>query len=729
MDTIFTGLNPSQLQAVQTTEGPLLILAGAGSGKTRVLTYRIAYLLSQGVSPYHILAITFTNKAAKEMKSRVHDLVGETADRIWLSTFHSFCAKLLRYELDDYLGYTKNFTIYDSADSQVVIKNALKQLNLDDKYFPAGAMAAKISEAKNKLLFAKEFAATAGDFYDKKVSEVYSVYERELRKNNALDFDDLLLVVVRLLQHNPVVREKYAERFQYIMIDEYQDTNHAQYTLASLLSGRWRNLAVVGDADQSIYAWRGADIQNILDFEKDYPDCTSIMLEQNYRSTKTILDAANEVISRNTERPDKNLWTDQEKGEKIVHFTAQSEREEAAFISDTIYNHHEVHGHPYGDMTILYRTNAQSRTLEEALIKKAIPYTMVGGVKFYDRKEIKDVIAYLRLLHNPFDDLSLLRIINVPKRSIGATTIGKLQQHAALTQEPLFMMLSKLNEIDSIKGKTKEHLEDFAVLIFTLVSEMESLSILALLEMILEKTGYLHLLESSTDPQDEARVENIGELLSVAKEFDDSHENGTLEEFLEEIALVNDVDNFEQEVSKVTLMTLHAAKGLEFPIVFLAGLEEGLFPHNRTLMNPKEVEEERRLCYVGITRAEKQLYLSNATTRTVFGKTNMYLPSRFLSEIPAALLQEVRAKTKVREELQRHLPPHQSVLSRPVPQMIARNPEVGHWEVGDTAIHTKWGKGKVISVSGEKSNLRLTIEFPGLGSRQVMAKFAPIKKG
>ena len=729
MNSLLTGLNKEQQQAVQHTEGPLLILAGAGSGKTKVLTVRVAYLLAQGVNPYEILAITFTNKAAKEMKSRVEGLVGDVANRIWLSTFHSFCAKFLRFEIDSFLGYNSNFTIYDTSDSQAVIKAALKALNLDDKYYPVGAMIAAISDAKNKLLFASDFRKQARDFYQQKVADVYEYYERELRKNNALDFDDLLLVAVKLLQSNATVLDKYSHRFRYVMIDEYQDTNHAQYLLARLLASHWKNIAVVGDADQSIYAWRGADIQNILDFEKDYPNCTSIKLEQNYRSTKIILDAANAVIDNNEGRPEKNLWTDKIEGAKIQHFTAQSEHEEAAFIGDTIAKKHDIHDVPYGDMAILYRTNAQSRVLEEALIKRALPYTMVGGTKFYDRKEIKDVLAYLRVLYNPFDDLSLLRIINVPKRSIGATTVAKLQDYAREKGTSLFMTLTQLHLIDSIKGKTKEKLEEFGILIFTLVSEMEDKTVLDILESILDRTGYLAQLEESTDPQDQARAENIGELLSVAKDFQDTNPSGTVEDFLEQVALVNDVDSFEQEEAKVTLMTLHAAKGLEFPIVFLCGLEEGLFPHSRTLMNPEEIEEERRLAYVGITRAEKELYISNATTRTVFGRTSSYLPSRFIDEIPEELVDGLRAKRKVPDDIKRHVPQHMSVTSRPVTKPIVRNEVIADWKVGDTAIHSKWGNGKVINVTGEGAGMKLTIEFPTQGVRVVMAKFAPVKKG
>lgn len=729
MQSLLDGLNREQQQAVQHTEGPLLILAGAGSGKTKVLTVRIAYLLAQGVNPYEILAITFTNKAAKEMKSRVEGLVGDVANRIWLSTFHSFCAKFLRFELDNFLGYNSNFTIYDTSDSQVVIKAALKALNLDDKYYPVGAMISAISDAKNKLMFASDYRKQARDFYQQKVADVYEYYERELRKNNALDFDDLLLVAVKLLQSNAAVLDKYSKRFKYVMIDEYQDTNHAQYLLAYLLSSHWKNIAVVGDADQSIYAWRGADIQNILDFEKDYPNCTSIKLEQNYRSTKIILDAANAVIDNNEGRPEKNLWTDKVEGAKIQHFTAQSEHEEAAFIGDTIVKKHDIHGVPYGDMAILYRTNAQSRVLEEALIKRALPYTMVGGTKFYDRKEIKDVLAYLRVLYNPFDDLSLLRIINVPKRSIGATTVSKLQDYARENGTSLFMTLTQLHLVDTIKGKTKEKLEEFGILIFTLVAEMDDKSVLDILEAILDRTGYLAQLEESTDPQDQARAENIGELLSVAKDFQDTNPTGTVEDFLEQVALVNDVDSFEQEESKVTLMTLHAAKGLEFPIVFLGGLEEGLFPHSRTLMNPEEIEEERRLAYVGITRAEKELYISNATTRTVFGRTSSYLPSRFIDEIPAELVDSLRAKRRIPDDIKPTVPRHMSVASRPVTKPIIRNEVIADWKVGDTAIHSKWGNGKVVNVSGEGAGMKLTIEFPTQGVCVVMAKFAPVKKG
>ena len=621
MNPIFDTLNDRQCEAVKHTEGPLLITAGAGSGKTKVLTCRIAHLLELGVAPYRILAITFTNKAAKEMKERVTNLVGAQADSIWLSTFHSFCAKLLRFEIDGFHGYTRNFTIYDSSDQLVLVKDCLKKLNLDDKQFTPRSVLGTISSAKNVLMDAKAFAAKASDFYEQKVADVYALYQEKLRENNAVDFDDLLFLAVRLLQENEEVREKYQSRFQYILVDEYQDTNHAQYALTKILAARWRNICVVGDADQSIYAWRGADIRNIIDFTRDYPDAASIKLEQNYRSTKTILHAANAVIDNNESRPKKTLWTENPTGNKIIHYQAQTEHDEADYIAGVIYNRHEISHEPYGDMAILFRTNAQSRVLEEKLMRYAIPYTMVGGTKFYDRKEIKDVLAYLRLLYNPEDSLSLTRIINVPKRNIGATTMEHVAAYAEAQGISLFEALSSTDEIPVTK-RAKASLENFAAMIFDLLNDIEGKDVLSLIETVIKQTGYGDMLdkEAEHDPQGESRKENVGEFLSVAKDYMDSNPEGNLQDFLENVALVSDVDDFESSDSKVTLMTLHAAKGLEFPVVFLTGLDEGLFPHSRTLMDPAQVEEERRLAYVGITRAERQLYVTNAVTRTMYGR-------------------------------------------------------------------------------------------------------------
>lgn len=727
--TILDKLNPEQRRGVMTTEGTVLLLAGAGSGKTRVLTYRMAYLLSKGISPYEILAITFTNKAAKEMKNRIIDLVGDIAENMWISTFHSFCAKFLRYEIDGFLNYTSNFTIYDSSDSLVVIKNVIRDLNLDEKFFTPSAILAKISDAKNRLLFANDLKNEAFDFYSQKIYEIYELYERTLRKNNALDFDDLLLIAVTILANKEEVREKYARRFRYVMIDEYQDTNHAQYILSKYLSSHHKNICVVGDADQSIYGWRGADISNILNFEKDYPNSTHIKLEQNYRSTKNILEAANAVIECNTERPDKVLWTESDYGAKIEHYTAVDDRDEAVNIITNIKKLHDLDGYSYSDMAILYRTNGQSRIFEETLLKHSIPHGIVGGIKFYDRKEVKDLLAYLRLLNNPFDDLSLLRIINVPKRSIGATTVKKLQEYSLINETSLFLTMSKLDQVQSINGKTREKLTEFAELIFDMISKIDELDVHELLEYILKKTGYLTELEISLDPQDQARVENIGELLSLTKDFVLNNENATLENFLEEVALVTDLDSYDENEPKVTLMTLHSAKGLEFPVVFLAGLEEGLFPHNRTLMNEKELEEERRLCYVGITRAEKKLYISNAQARMVFGRSQNYLPSRFLQEIPEDCLIHVKGnlRSKITNTRNTAL---RSVLSKPLPNKpVIKQNNIENWQVGDIAVHTKWGSGTVVEVLGENANQKLTIDFPDQGRRTIMAKFAPVTKG
>ena len=563
MNPIFDTLNDRQCEAVKHTEGPLLITAGAGSGKTKVLTCRIAHLLELGVAPYRILAITFTNKAAKEMKERVTNLVGAQADSIWLSTFHSFCAKLLRFEVDGFHGYTRNFTIYDSSDQLVLVKDCLKKLNLDDKQFMPRSVLGTISSAKNVLMDAKAFAAKASDFYEQKVADVYALYQEKLRENNAVDFDDLLFLAVRLLQEKEDVREKYQSRFQYILVDEYQDTNHAQYALTKILAARWRNICVVGDADQSIYAWRGADIRNIIDFTRDYPDAASIKLEQNYRSTKTILHAANAVIDNNESRPKKTLWTENPAGNKIIHYQAQTEHDEADYIAGVIYNRHEISHEPYGDMAILFRTNAQSRVLEEKLMRYAIPYTMVGGTKFYDRKEIKDVLAYLRLLYNPEDSLSLTRIINVPKRNIGATTMEHVAAYAEEQGISLFEALSSTDEIPVTK-RARTSLENFAAMIFDLLNDIEGKDVLSLIETVIKQTGYGDMLdkEAEHDPQGESRKENVGEFLSVAKDYMDSNPDGNLQDFLENVALVSDVDDFESSESKVTLMTLHAAKGL-----------------------------------------------------------------------------------------------------------------------------------------------------------------------
>ena len=733
MNPIFDTLNDRQCEAVKHTEGPLLITAGAGSGKTKVLTCRIAHLLELGVAPYRILAITFTNKAAKEMKERVTNLVGAQADSIWLSTFHSFCAKLLRFEVDGFHGYTRNFTIYDSSDQLVLVKDCLKKLNLDDKQFMPRSVLGTISSAKNVLMDAKAFAAKASDFYEQKVADVYALYQEKLRENNAVDFDDLLFLAVRLLQEKEDVREKYQSRFQYILVDEYQDTNHAQYALTKILAARWRNICVVGDADQSIYAWRGADIRNIIDFTRDYPDAASIKLEQNYRSTKTILHAANAVIDNNESRPKKTLWTENPAGNKIIHYQAQTEHDEADYIAGVIYNRHEISHEPYGDMAILFRTNAQSRVLEEKLMRYAIPYTMVGGTKFYDRKEIKDVLAYLRLLYNPEDSLSLTRIINVPKRNIGATTMEHVAAYAAEQGISLFEALSSTDEIPVTK-RAKASLENFAAMIFDLLNDIEGKDVLSLIETVIKQTGYGDMLdkEAEHDPQGESRKENVGEFLSVAKDYMDSNPDGNLQDFLENVALVSDVDDFESSDSKVTLMTLHAAKGLEFPVVFLTGLDEGLFPHSRTLLDPSQVEEERRLAYVGITRAERQLYVTNAITRTMYGRISAYMPSRFLAEIPPQLMEDYHRKSAMPQSRSTATVPGRqrvSILTKPVASSLPKKHAVTDtYAKGDKVRHKIWGIGTVLQVIGEGANMQMKIQFPTKGVRQVVVKYAPLEK-
>lgn len=733
MNPIFDTLNDRQCEAVKHTEGPLLITAGAGSGKTKVLTCRIAHLLELGVAPYRILAITFTNKAAKEMKERVTNLVGAQADSIWLSTFHSFCAKLLRFEVDGFHGYTRNFTIYDSSDQLVLVKDCLKKLNLDDKQFMPRSVLGTISSAKNVLMDAKAFAAKASDFYEQKVADVYALYQEKLRENNAVDFDDLLFLAVRLLQEKEDIREKYQSRFQYILVDEYQDTNHAQYALTKILAARWRNICVVGDADQSIYAWRGADIRNIIDFTRDYPDAASIKLEQNYRSTKTILHAANAVIDNNESRPKKTLWTENPAGNKIIHYQAQTEHDEADYIAGVIYNRHEISHEPYGDMAILFRTNAQSRVLEEKLMRYAIPYTMVGGTKFYDRKEIKDVLAYLRLLYNPEDSLSLTRIINVPKRNIGATTMEHVAAYAEEQGISLFEALSSTDEIPVTK-RARTSLENFAAMIFDLLNDIEGKDVLSLIETVIKQTGYGDMLdkEAEHDPQGESRKENVGEFLSVAKDYMDSNPDGNLQDFLENVALVSDVDDFESSDSKVTLMTLHAAKGLEFPVVFLTGLDEGLFPHSRTLLDPSQVEEERRLAYVGITRAERQLYVTNAITRTMYGRISAYMPSRFLAEIPPQLMEDYHRKSAMPQSRSTATVPGRqrvSILTKPVASSLPKKHAVTDtYAKGDKVRHKIWGIGTVLQVIGEGPNMQMKIQFPTKGVRQVVVKYAPLEK-
>lgn len=742
MRNIFDGLNPEQAAAVAHINGPLLIMAGAGSGKTKVLTCRIAYLLEQGVAPYNILAITFTNKAAAEMRERVDRMVGQKAKDIWLSTFHAFCAKFLRMEIEGIAGFKRNFVIYDSSDSQAVIKACLKELNLDDKQFAPSSIQATISNAKNALTDEREFARDADTFFAQKVAEIFQLYQTKLRNNNALDFDDLLLYTVRILESSQEVRSKYQQKFQYILIDEYQDTNHAQYLLAHMLAAKHRNLCVVGDADQSIYGWRGADIRNIMDFENDYPEARVIKLEQNYRSTKVILEAANAVIEHNSDRKPKALWTENAQGERISYYLANDERDEAQYIASNITKFNTVYNTSYGDMAVLYRTNAQSRVIEEAFMKNGIPYTMVGGLKFYDRKEIKDILAYLRVIFNPADTVSLLRIINVPRRGIGDTTIGRLNDYAASHQMTLFDVISNPDLVPDLTARAKKPLEALAELIFNFMSLQQSMTVVELIDKLMYDSGYIAELEKEQTPQSEVRIENLRELLSVAKDFGRGELENNLENFLSHVALVSDIDTAELAGEKVTLMTLHSAKGLEFPVAFMAGMEEGLFPHSRTLMNECEIEEERRICYVGITRARRKLFLTNARMRTIYGKTIMYPVSRFMSEIPEATLERVELKP-ARFDFRSSVPTamgsrstspgllQSSPPAASAPRVYTASSPAGQavsWKVGDKAQHNKWGIGTVVDVRGNGEEQELKIAFPGQGIKQLMTKYAPIAK-
>jgi DNA helicase-2/ATP-dependent DNA helicase PcrA len=740
MKNILDGLNPMQREAVLYTNGPLLIMAGAGSGKTKVLTCRVAYLLEQGVAPYQILAITFTNKAAAEMKERVRTIVGPQSKDIWLSTFHAFCAKLLRYEIEGMAGYKRNFVIYDTSDTQALIKNCLKQLNLDDKQFQPSSVLSAISNAKNTLQDDRQFAQQAGNFHEQKVAEIYQLYQQKLRNNNALDFDDLLMLSVRLLESNEEILHKYQQKFKYIMIDEYQDTNRAQYLLARMLADKHRNLCVVGDADQSIYGWRGADIRNILDFEKDYPETKIITLDQNYRSTQVILDAANAVIENNSDRRPKELWTQNPQGELITHYLAHHERDEAQFIADTITKLNTVYCTPYGDIAVLYRTNTQSRVVEEAFMKCGIPYVIVGGLKFYDRKEIKDILSYLRVIFNPADSVSLMRIMNVPRRGLGDATITRLTEYALQNNMTLFDVVSNPELVPGLTARAKRPLEFLAELIFNLMAQAPSLSVVDLVNKVMNESGYVEELQKSTDPQDENRLDNLKEFLSVAKDFATGDVEDNLENFLGQVALVADIDNADMTESRVTLMTLHSAKGLEFPVVFMSGMEEGLFPHSRTLMNESEVEEERRICYVGITRARRKLYMTNARMRTIYGRTQMFPLSRFLDEIPTQMVEKYTGR-------QNHYgfasngskstivsPPAvssivQSPLRAPAPKTAAPKGQDGNaWKVADRAKHSKWGVGTVVEVRGSGNNQELKIAFPGEGIKVVVASMAPISK-
>ncbi|RWR05792.1 DNA helicase PcrA [Siminovitchia fortis] len=726
---LLEGLNKEQKEAVKTTEGPLLIMAGAGSGKTRVLTHRVAYLmLEKGVNPYNILAITFTNKAAREMKDRIGKIIGTGAQDVWISTFHSMCVRMLRRDIDR-LGYNRNFSILDTTDQLSVIKGVLKDKNIDPKKFDARALLGSISNAKNELITPEEYAKEAGGYYDRIVSDVYTEYQRRLRRNHSLDFDDLIMVTIQLFERVPEVLEYYQRKFHYIHVDEYQDTNRAQYMLVKLLAERFENLCVVGDSDQSIYRWRGADIANILSFEKDYPNAKVILLEQNYRSTKKILEAANEVIKNNQNRKPKNLWTDNDDGDSIQYYRADGEKTEAEFVAGKIKELTEGGKRDRSDIAILYRTNAQSRVMEEVLIKSNIQYTIVGGTKFYDRKEIKDLLAYLRLIANPDDDISLQRIINVPKRGIGAASIDKIAAYAAEQDISMFDVL-KVIDFVGVSPRIANASAAFHELINNFVQMQEYLSVTELVEEVIEKSGYKEMLKAEKSLEAESRLENIEEFLSVTKSFEDGSDDKSLVAFLTDLALVADIDQLDEADEAndaVTLMTLHSAKGLEFPVVFLIGMEEGIFPHTRSLMDEEEMEEERRLAYVGITRAEEELYLTNAYMRTLYGRININPVSRFIDEIPDKLVEEVGAEPRTATSF--GFRENRPSPAKPVFRPAVSETDQGEWSVGDRAEHKKWGTGTVVSIKKDGGSIELDIAFPSpVGIKRLLAEFAPIKK-
>lgn len=713
---LISGLNPVQKQAVQTTDGPLLIIAGAGSGKTRVLTHRVAYLLyEKQILPWNILAITFTNKAAREMKERIVDLVGAEAEDIWISTFHSMCVKILRRNID-HIGYSRNFTILDTSDQLSVMKKLLKEENLDSKSFDPKSILHQISTQKNLLITPTEMRNQAANFYDQQIADLYEKYQQQLRMNESLDFDDLLMQTVRLFHEVPDVRAFYQKKFQYIHVDEYQDTNHVQYVLVKMLAAQHQNICVVGDSDQSIYRFRGADITNILNFERDYPTAKLIKLEQNYRSTKRILTAANHLIAHNTERKEKDLWTDNEEGAPIQLFEMSSETDEAHAVLRLIIDG-IGQGQKYRDYAILYRTNAQSRVLEEELRKAFIPYQVVGGFKFYERKEIKDILCYLRLVINPRDDISLTRVINVPKRGIGVVTLEKIDAYRAKHQISLFEALLEVEQV-GITSRAIKPLKQFVDTINQFHHMTEYLSAAELTEELIKQIGYREELQKEKSIEAMSRLENIDELLTVVQEFEKKNDDKSLVAFLTDLALVADIDTLDQQPEEnkmddfVSLMTLHSAKGLEFPYVFLVGMEESIFPHQRSLDSEQAIEEERRLAYVGMTRARKSLYLFHTKMRKIFGKMSINPPSRFLAEMPEDCIEKMGARNKNRQ--------------------IRRNQtggNVGNWVAGDRVQHQKWGVGTVVKVHGTGDDMELNVAFSApIGVKKLLARYAPIEK-
>jgi len=712
MSKILENLNPAQREAVETINGPVLVIAGAGSGKTRALTYRTAYLiLEKKVNPRNILAVTFTNKAAQEMKERIKELLGKEYGAPIVGTFHSICVRILRHEIE-ILGYNKNFNILDDQDQKILIKKVMKELEINPDQFKPQAMGGAISKCKNELIAFEDFKRSVGGYYEEIVAKIYERYQKKLQINNALDFDDLIMLTVRLFKENPKILEKYQDFFRYILVDEYQDTNQAQYTLVKLLSQKHKNICVVGDDWQGIYSWRGANIQNILDFEKDYPDCKTIKLEQNYRSTQNILDAAYGVISRNINRKDKKIWTEKKGGHFIASYEAMDEKDEAEFIIQEILSASRKEKKGLSDFVILYRTNAQSRMLEEAMLKFGLPYIIIGGVKFYQRKEVKDIIAYLRLINNFSDEVSLARIINEPRRNIGEITLSRLTNLAKEKNlDPISCGL-KIKSLDGELGFTEnkiKSLEKFSEFIVEAREKLNQTRLTNLIEWLIKESGYERSLLDGTE-EGEMRLENVRELLTVAKKFDDLPSQEALQNLLEEVALIADTDNIDQKSEAIHLMTLHSAKGLEFPYVFIVGLEEGILPHSRSLLSSEEMEEERRLMYVGITRAKEKVHLIFAQERNIFGSTQVNMPSRFLEDIPEHLIEESKQKLAMAS----------SFKEKNTKSKIAQT----NFKDGERVRHEIFGEGLIVASQGEE----LTIAFSRVGLKKISASIAPLEK-
>ena len=725
------GLNDRQREAVLHTEGPLLILAGAGSGKTRVVTHKIAYLIEEkGVFPGNILAITFTNKAANEMKERVAKLLSTTVEDMWIGTFHSVCVRILRRDIDK-IGYNRSFTIYDREDQITLIRECIKERNLNKDMYKESAILSHISNLKDNMVDPNTYINhNYSDFYLRNVGELYLLYEEKLKQYNALDFDDLIIKAVELLKTYPRVLDYYQRKFQYIFVDEYQDTNKIQYELVRLLSDRHKNICVVGDPDQSIYSWRNADISNILDFEKDFENATTIILEQNYRSTKNILRVANNVIKNNFDRKEKNLWTDNGEGEPIVYKELDNSEDEAIFVAGKISELMNK-GYNLSDFAILYRTNAQSRSFEEIFVRNNIPYKIVGGVKFYDRKEVKDILAYLKVLDNPADNISLKRIINVPKRGIGNATVEKLEEIASDMGISIYEVLLDLDQVDGLSSRVKNNLKPFIHMMNRLMALKEIMGIKDFIEEVINTTGYLSDLERENSIEAQTRIENIKELISVAIDFEVRTGESSLEEFLATIALLSDIDKTTDETNVVTLMTVHSAKGLEFPVVFLVGMEEGLFPISRALDNEADLEEERRLCYVAITRAEKLLFITNAKIRTIYGNVNYTLPSRFINEMGDAIersekeaykkkLLHIKDFTKKEDDVIDIKP----FFRRAKPSIRNENLEVN---LGDKVKHKTFGIGTVVQIKDRDNDKELVVSFEGEGLKRLLLSIAPIE--